>query len=180
MGKIGGFKEYNRADESNVAVLERVSNYNEFTVPLTKDKIKEQGSRCMDCGIPFCHNGCPLGNIIPEFNDAVWEKNWQYAYEILASTNNFPEFTGRICPAPCEASCTLNISDQPVTIKSIECAIVDRGWNEGWIIPQKAAKPTGKRVAVERNGHIVPRSAHASTAVHNGDTLEIVIAVGGG
>ena len=134
MGKIGGFKEYSRTDESNVVVQERVSNYNEFTIPLPKDKMKEQGSRCMDCGIPFCHSACPLGNLIPDFNDMVHHGKWQNALEILQSTNNFPEFTGRLCPAPCEKSCVLGIINEPVAIENIEKNIVERGFAEGWII----------------------------------------------
>ena len=144
MGKIGGFKEYNRTDESNVAVLERVSNYNEFTIPLAKEKIKEQGSRCMDCGIPFCHSGCPLGNLIPDFNDMVHQEEWQSALEILQSTNNFPEFTGRLCPAPCEKSCVLGIIKDPVSIENIEKSIIERGFAEGWIKPQAPKTRTGK------------------------------------
>lgn len=152
MGKIGGFKEYNRADESNLAVAERVSNYNEFTIPLAKDKIKEQGSRCMDCGIPFCHSGCPLGNLIPDFNDMVHQEEWQSALEILQSTNNFPEFTGRLCPAPCEKACVLGIIKDPVSIENIEKNIVERGFAEGWIKPQAPKTRTGKTVAVIGSG----------------------------
>ena len=144
MGKIGGFKEYNRADESNVAVAERVSNYNEFTIPLSEEKKKEQGSRCMDCGIPFCHSACPLGNLIPDFNDMVHQEEWQGALEILQSTNNFPEFTGRLCPAPCEKSCVLGIIKEPVAIENIEKNIIERGFDEGWIKPQAPKTRTGK------------------------------------
>jgi glutamate synthase (NADPH/NADH) small chain len=152
MGKIGGFKEYSRINENNVAVVERVSNYNEFTVTLPKDKIKEQGSRCMDCGIPFCHSSCPLGNLIPDFNDMVHQEEWESALEILESTNNFPEFTGRLCPAPCEKSCVLGIISEPVAIENIEKNIVERGFAEGWIKPQKPLKRTGKTVAVIGSG----------------------------
>lgn len=152
MGKIGGFKEYNRTDESNVAVKERVGNYNEFTIPLQENKLKEQGSRCMDCGIPFCHSGCPLGNLIPDFNDMVHQQNWKRAAEILHSTNNFPEFTGRLCPAPCEKACVLGIIDNPVSIENIEKNIVERAFSEGWIIPQPPEKRTGKTVAVVGSG----------------------------
>ena len=152
MGKIGGFKEYNRTDESNVAVLERVSNYNEFTIPLAKEKIKEQGSRCMDCGIPFCHSACPLGNLIPDFNDMVHQEEWESALAILQSTNNFPEFTGRLCPAPCEKSCVLGIIKEPVAIENIEKSIIERGFAEGWIKPQTPATRTGKTVAVVGSG----------------------------
>ena len=152
MGKIGGFKEYSRTDESNVAVAERISNYNEFTVPLSKEKIKEQGSRCMDCGIPFCHSSCPLGNLIPDFNDMVHQEEWESALEILQSTNNFPEFTGRLCPAPCEKSCVLGIISEPVAIENIEKNIVERGFAEGWIKPQVPTERTGKTVAVVGSG----------------------------
>ena len=152
MGKIGGFKEYSRADESNLVVQERVSNYNEFTIPLAKDKIKEQGSRCMDCGIPFCHSACPLGNLIPDFNDMVHQEEWQSALDILQSTNNFPEFTGRLCPAPCEKSCVLGIIAEPVAIENIEKNIVERGFSEGWIKPQTPETRTGKTIAVIGSG----------------------------
>ena len=152
MGKIGGFKEYDRTDESNVVATERVTNYNEFTIPLAKEKIKEQGSRCMDCGIPFCHSSCPLGNLIPDFNDMVHQEEWQSALEILQSTNNFPEFTGRLCPAPCEKSCVLGIISEPVAIENIEKNIVERGFAEGWIKPQAPKIRTGKTVAVIGSG----------------------------
>jgi glutamate synthase (NADPH/NADH) small chain len=152
MGKIGGFKEFTRTDESSVAVVERVSNYNEFTIPLSKEKIKEQGSRCMDCGIPFCHSSCPLGNLIPDFNDMVHREEWQGALEILQSTNNFPEFTGRLCPAPCEKSCVLGIISEPVAIENIEKNIIERGFAEGWIKPHIPSTRTGKTVAVIGSG----------------------------
>ena len=152
MGKIGGFKEYDRTDESNVVIAERVSNYNEFTIPLDKNKIKEQGSRCMDCGIPFCHSACPLGNLIPDFNDMVHQEEWQGALEILQATNNFPEFTGRLCPAPCEKSCVLGIIEEPVAIENIEKNIIERGFAEGWIKPQIPLQRTGKTVAVIGSG----------------------------
>ena len=152
MGKIGGFKEYSRTDEDTIAVIERISNYKEFTVSLSKDKIKEQGSRCMDCGIPFCHSSCPLGNLIPDFNDKVHQEEWESALEILQSTNNFPEFTGRLCPAPCEKSCVLGIISEPVAIENIEKNIVERGFAEGWIKPQKPLNRTGKTVAVIGSG----------------------------
>ena len=152
MGKLGGFKEYNRTDESNLVVEKRVSNYSEFTIPLSGQKIKEQGSRCMDCGIPFCHSACPLGNLIPDFNDMVHQEEWQSALEILQSTNNFPEFTGRLCPAPCEKSCVLGIISEPVAIENIEKNIVERGFAEGWIKPQPPKIRTGKTVAVIGSG----------------------------
>ena len=148
MGKPTGFLEVDRHDRSYEPVKDRVGNYNEFVVPLKEDELKAQGSRCMDCGIPYCHNGCPVMNIIPEFNDLTYQGDMKGALGILHSTNNFPEFTGRICPAPCEASCTLNLDDHPVTIKTIECAIVDRGWAEGWITPRIPKTRTDKTVAV--------------------------------
>jgi len=132
MGKPTGFLEHDRQDRTYAPVKDRVDNYNEFVIPLKDDELKAQGARCMDCGIPFCHNGCPVMNIIPEFNDLIYHGDMKAALQVLHSTNNFPEFTGRICPAPCEASCTLNLDDHPVTIKTIECAIVDTGWAEGW------------------------------------------------
>ena len=152
MGKISGFKEYDRTDESHVVVTERVTNYNEFTIPLAKDKIKEQATRCMDCGIPFCHSSCPLGNLIPDFNDMVHQEEWKSALEILQSTNNFPEFTGRLCPAPCEKSCVLGIISEPVAIENIEKNIVEKGFAEGWIKPQPPKIRTGKTVAVIGSG----------------------------
>ena len=152
MGNPSGFLEINRDDRSYAPVEERVKHYQEFVIPLPSNEVSAQGGRCMDCGIPYCHQGCPVNNIIPEWNDLVYRDKWRPALEALHSTNNFPEFTGRICPAPCEAACTLNINDLPVTIKTIECAIVDRGWEEGWIKPQPAAHHTDKRVAVIGSG----------------------------
>ncbi|MEC7204035.1 MAG: glutamate synthase subunit beta [Pseudomonadota bacterium] len=152
MGNPTGFLEINRDDRSYAPVEERVKHYQEFVIPLPSKEVSAQGARCMDCGIPYCHQGCPVNNIIPDWNDLVYRDKWRPALEALHSTNNFPEFTGRICPAPCEAACTLNINDLPVTIKTIECAIVDRGWEEGWIKPQPAAHHTDKRVAVIGSG----------------------------
>lgn len=152
MGNPSGFLEIDRDDRSYAPVEERVKHYQEFVIPLPSDEVSAQGARCMDCGIPYCHQGCPVNNIIPDWNDLVYRDKWRPALEALHSTNNFPEFTGRICPAPCEAACTLNINDLPVTIKTIECAIVDRGWEEGWIKPQPAAHHTDKRVAVIGSG----------------------------
>ncbi len=152
MGKPTGFMEIERRDRTYDAVAKRLKNYDEFYVPLGDEAVSEQGARCMDCGIPFCHNGCPVNNIIPEWNDLVYRGQWRAALDVLHSTNNFPEFTGRVCPAPCEASCTLNINDSPVTIKTIECAIVDKGWEEGWIQPVVPAHGTGKQVAVVGSG----------------------------
>ncbi len=152
MGKPTGFIEIEREDGSYAPVKERIKHYKEFIVPLSKSKLQEQGARCMDCGIPYCHNGCPVNNLIPDWNDLVYQGNWRGALDALHSTNNFPEFTGRICPAPCEASCTLNITERPVTIKSIECAIIDRGWEQGWIEPKISPRRTGKHVAVVGSG----------------------------
>ncbi len=152
MGKETGFLELDREERSYADPAERVQNYQEFVVPPAEEVLKGQASRCMNCGIPYCHNGCPVNNIIPDWNHLVYEGDWLSALEVLHSTNNFPEFTGRICPAPCEASCTLNINDAAVTIKSIECAIVDKGWEQGWIVPQLPARHTGKSVAVVGSG----------------------------
>ena len=152
MGNPTGFLEIERDDRRYAPVEERVNHYKEFMIPLSSEKASEQGARCMDCGIPYCHQGCPVNNIIPEWNDLVYRNKWREALDTLHSTNNFPEFTGRICPAPCEAACTLNIDDAPVTIKTIECSIVDRGWEEGWIRPLPPARHTDKRVAVIGSG----------------------------
>ena len=152
MGKVTGFMEFDRLDRDYAPVNERTQHYKEFLIPLENKELREQSARCMDCGIPYCHNGCPVNNLIPDWNDLVYEGKWKAALETLHSTNNFPEFTGRICPAPCEASCTLNITDQPVTIKSIECAIIDRGWEENWILPKISQSKTGKKVAVIGSG----------------------------
>ncbi len=152
MGKITGFLEIDREDRHYAPVAERIKNYNEFVVPLSEQETRDQAARCMDCGIPYCHNGCPVNNQIPDWNDLVYRDDWETASRNLHSTNNFPEFTGRICPAPCEASCTLNLIDKPVTIKTIECAIVDRAWENGWIKPEPAPKKTGKKVAVIGSG----------------------------
>jgi len=150
MGKPTGFKEYVREGLSYAPVADRVAHYKEFT--RLPDDMATQGARCMDCGIPFCHNGCPVNNIIPDWNDLVYRGQWREAAEVLHSTNNFPEFTGRICPAPCEEACTVNLIDEPVSIKNIELAIVEKGWEEGWIAPQIPEHKTGKRVAVVGSG----------------------------
>jgi glutamate synthase (NADPH/NADH) small chain len=152
MGKITGFMEYERVEEGYRPVPERVKHYREFVVGLTDDQAKVQGARCMDCGTPFCNSGCPVNNIIPDFNDLVYRQDWLNAWTVLDSTNNFPEFTGRICPAPCEAACTLNINDDPVGIKSLEHAIVDRAWEHHWVKPRVAKHRTGKKVAVVGSG----------------------------
>ncbi len=152
MGKPTGFLEVERHDRGYEKPAVRMHSWTEFVHPLPQPELRAQASRCMDCGIPFCHEGCPVNNLIPNWNDLVFRDQWKNALVALHSTNNFPEFTGRICPAPCEAACTLNIDDNPVTIKTIECAIVDRGWDEGWITPEVAARRTGKRVAVVGSG----------------------------
>lgn len=152
MGKPTGFLEHERQDRTYVTPDLRRRHWKEFVEPLPDPALAEQASRCMDCGIPFCHNGCPVNNLIPDWNDLVYRDQWKAALTALHSTNNFPEFTGRICPAPCEAACTLNIDDTPVTIKTIECAIVDRGWKEGWIQPVVPLQQSGKRVAVVGSG----------------------------
>jgi len=152
MGKVTGFLEIDRLEQRYTPVGDRIRHFNEFLVPLDKNTLMQQGARCMDCGIPYCHTGCPVNNIIPDWNDLVYRDQWRAASEVLHSTNNFPEFTGRICPAPCEEACTLNIGDAPVTIKTIECAIADRAWQEGWIVPDSPAAGTGKRVAVVGSG----------------------------
>jgi glutamate synthase (NADPH/NADH) small chain len=152
MGKVTGFMEYQRVEEGYLPVPERLKNYKEFVIGLDDKAANTQAARCMDCGTPFCNNGCPVNNIIPDFNDLVYQGDWKEALDVLHSTNNFPEFTGRICPAPCEAACTLNVNQLPVGIKSIEHAIIDRGWAESWVKPQPAKIRTGKKVAVVGSG----------------------------
>jgi glutamate synthase (NADPH/NADH) small chain len=178
MGLATGFLEIERKDRSYEPVEQRLKNYKEFVLPMAPAEVSRQGARCMDCGIPYCHNGCPVNNIIPQFNELVRRDRWKDALEVLHSTNNFPEFTGRICPAPCEASCTLNIDDNPVTIKSIECAIIDRGWQEGWIQPLVPAHKTGKRVAVVGSGPAglscaqqLARAGHSVTLFEKADRV---------
>ena len=152
MGKVTGFMEFERLSEANLPVPDRVKNYKEFVLHLTDDQAKQQGARCMDCGIPFCTTGCPVNNIIPDFNDLVYNQDWKSAIDVLHSTNNFPEFTGRICPAPCEAACTLNINNDAVGIKSIEHAIIDKAWENDWVVPQINPNKTGKKIAVVGSG----------------------------
>jgi glutamate synthase (NADPH) small chain len=161
MGKITGFLEIDRSDRVYAPVADRLKNYREFVVALPEKELRDQAARCMNCGIPYCHGtgsvapgtpGCPVNNQIPDWNDLVYNGNWEEASRALHSTNNFPEFTGRICPAPCEASCTLNIDDNPVTIKTIECAIVDRAWDSGWLTPEIAPQKTGRKIAVVGSG----------------------------
>jgi glutamate synthase (NADPH/NADH) small chain len=178
MGKETGFLEIDRSDRTYADPAERLKHYKEFVIPHDPATLQGQAARCMNCGIPYCHNGCPVNNQIPDWNHLVYEGDWQVALDNLHSTNNFPEFTGRICPAPCEASCTLNIVDQPVTIKSIECAIVDKGWQEGWIAPQVPAERTGKTVAVVGSGPAglacaqqLARAGHSVTVFEKNDRI---------
>ena len=178
MGKTTGFLEIERKDRGYKKPEERLKHWNEFVVPLPDGDLRDQAARCMNCGIPYCHNGCPVNNIIPDWNNLVYEGDWKNALEVLHSTNNFPEFTGRICPAPCEAACTLNIEDTPVTIKSIECAIVDRGWEEGWITPLPPTRKTGKSVAVVGSGPAglacaqqLARAGHSVTLFEKNDRM---------
>jgi glutamate synthase (NADPH) small chain len=152
MGKVTGFLEIDRRDRNYKPASDRIRNYKEFTIPLGDEATQGQAARCMDCGIPYCHNGCPVNNQIPDWNDLVYSGKWEEAARNLHSTNNFPEFTGRICPAPCEASCTLNIEDTPVAIKTIECAIIDKAWENGWVKPEINSVKTGKKVAVIGSG----------------------------
>ena len=178
MGKITGFLEYPRVLEVSEAPAERKRHWREFTPQLSDSDAKVQAARCMDCGIPFCHNGCPVNNIIPDFNDLVYRQDWRRAIEVLHSTNNFPEFTGRICPAPCEAACTLNINDDAVGIKSIEHKIIDKAWEEGWVLPQPPARRTGWKVAVVGSGPAglaaaqqLARAGHAVTVFEKNDRI---------
>ena len=178
MGKETGFLELDRHDRTYRDSKERLRHYKEFVVPLPEGALRDQASRCMNCGIPHCHTGCPVNNIIPDWNHLVYEGDWRNALEVLHSTNNFPEFTGRVCPAPCEAACTLNIMDQPVTIKSIECQIVDKGWEEGWIVPQVPEKRSGKLVAVVGSGPAgmacaqqLARAGHSVTLFEKSDRI---------
>ena len=178
MGKVTGFLEIERKERGYLKPQERLKNWNEFVLPLPDKELKDQAARCMNCGIPFCHTGCPVNNIIPDWNHLVYESDWKNALEVLHSTNNFPEFTGRVCPAPCEAACTLNIQDTPVAIKSIECAIVDRGWEEGWILPQIPTTRTGKSIAVVGSGPAgmacaqqLARAGHSVTLFEKNDRM---------
>jgi glutamate synthase (NADPH) small chain len=171
MGRPTGFLEVERRDRPYDKVDIRRRSWKEFVRPLPEPETRKQAARCMDCGIPFCHDGCPVNNLIPDWNNLVYRDQWQSALRVLHSTNNFPEFTGRICPAPCEAACTLNIDDNPVTIKTIECALVDRGWREGWIEPVAPAARTGKRVAVIGSGPAGLACGQQLTRAGHGVTL---------
>jgi glutamate synthase (NADPH) small chain len=180
MGKVTGFKEFERQDETYTPVKDRVKHYNEFTVPLKEEEITKQGSRCMDCGIPFCHSGCPLGNLIPDFNHMVHQGEWQKASWVLHSTNNFPEFTGRLCPAPCEKSCVLGIIEDPVSIENIEKMIVERAFKEGWIKPQPPKTRTGKTIAIVGSGPAgLATAQQLNRAGHTVTVFERDDAVGG-
>src|ERR1700733_12355724 len=148
MGKVTGFLEIDRADRRYAPASDRIRHYREFVLPLSEESTRNQAARCMNCGIPYCHNGCPVNNQIPDWNDLVYNSDWEEASRNLHSTNNFPEFTGRVCPAPCEAACTLNLTDQPVTIKTIECTIVDRAFAKGWVNPEPADRRTGKKIGI--------------------------------
>ncbi len=152
MGDVRGFIKYGRKTGGKEPIPERVKHYREFLTILSQDELQQQGARCMDCGVPFCHTGCPLGNIIPDWNDLVYRDHWREALGRLHATNNFPEFTGRVCPAPCEAACVLGINEDPVAIKQIEMSIADRGFDEGWIVPEPPTMRTGKKVAVVGSG----------------------------
>ncbi|MET0179962.1 MAG: glutamate synthase subunit beta, partial [Novosphingobium sp.] len=178
MGKETGFLEIERLERGYAPVEERLRHWREFVVPHDDGGLRGQAARCMNCGIPYCHNGCPVNNMIPDWNHLVYEADWREALVNLHSTNNFPEFTGRICPAPCEAACTLNIVDQPVTIKSIECAIVDKGWREGWIVPRPPKQNTGRSVAVVGSGPAglacaqqLARAGHSVTVFEKSDRV---------
>lgn len=178
MGKVTGFMEFERLAEDNLPVPQRVKNYKEFVLHLTDDQAKQQGARCMDCGIPFCTTGCPINNIIPDWNDLVYHQDWRNAIDVLHSTNNFPDFTGRICPAPCEAACTLNINNDPVGIKSIEHAIIDKAWENGWVTPQINPNKTGKKIAIVGSGPAglasaqqLARAGHSVTVYEKNDRI---------
>jgi glutamate synthase (NADPH/NADH) small chain len=178
MGKETGFLEIERQESKYADPKERIRHYKEFLIPHSEEGLRNQAARCMNCGIPYCHNGCPVNNMIPDWNHLVYEADWKEALDNLQSTNNFPEFTGRVCPAPCEAACTLNIVDAPITIKSIECAIADRGWREGWIVPRPALHKTGKRVAVVGSGPAglacaqqLARAGHSVTVFEKSDRV---------
>ncbi|MBA4253539.1 MAG: glutamate synthase, partial [Comamonadaceae bacterium] len=178
MGKITGFMEFERLEEGYQPVAERLKTHREFVIALDDAQAQRQAARCMDCGTPFCNHGCPVNNVIPDFNDLVYRADWQNASAVLHSTNNFPEFTGRICPAPCESACTLYINDDAVGIKSIEHAIIDRAWEQGWVQPQPAAQATGKKVAVVGSGPAglaaaqqLARAGHAVTVYEKNERV---------
>ncbi|MGH7015920.1 MAG: glutamate synthase subunit beta, partial [Caulobacteraceae bacterium] len=178
MGKPTGFLEIERRERPYLPIAKRVRSWREFVQPLAGEEVERQAGRCMNCGVPFCHTGCPLSNLIPDWNELVWRADWRAALDQLHATNNFPEFTGRICPAPCEAACTLNIDEAPVTIKTIECQIIDRGWREGWIVPETAASATGRKIAIVGSGPAglacaqqLARAGHQVTVFEKSDRL---------
>ncbi len=178
MGKVTGFLDFERIENKSIAPKTRVKNFKEFVIPFSSNVLNQQASRCMNCGIPYCHSSCPVNNIIPEWNELVYEGDWREALDTLHSTNNFPEFTGRICPAPCEAACTLNIEDSPVTIKSIERSIIDKGYEMGWVVPQVNENKTGKKVAVIGSGPAglassqqLARAGHSVTLFEKNDRI---------
>ena len=178
MAKVTGFLEFDRVENKSINPKVRVRNFDEFIIPFTDEILNQQASRCMDCGIPYCHNSCPVNNIIPDWNGLVYEKDWKNALKTLHSTNNFPEFTGRICPAPCEASCTLNIEDSPVNIKSIERSIIDKGYEKGWVIPEINKNKTNKKVAIVGSGPAglasaqqLARAGHEVTVFEKNDRI---------
>ena len=180
MGKVTGFLDFPRLAEGYVAPAERVKNYKEFVMHLSDEEAKTQGARCMDCGIPFCNNGCPVNNIIPDWNDLVYKQDWEGALEVLHSTNNFPEFTSRICPAPCESACTLNINSDPVGIKSIEHAIIDKAWENNWVLPQVPKIKTGRKIAIVGSGPAGMAAAQQLARVgHHAVVLEKNDRIGG-
>ena len=180
MGKLKGFVEFERSEEGLIPVRKRIKNYKEFTIKPSEDKLKKQSGRCMDCGVPFCHSGCPLGNLIPDFNDAVYHNEWEKALSILHSTNNFPEFTGRLCPAPCEAACVLGIINPPVSIEMIEKYIVERGFKEGWIKPNIPKKRSNKKIAVIGSGPAgLAADQQLNKAGHNVEVFERDKKIGG-
>ena len=180
MGKVTGFLDFPRLAEGYVTPAERVKNYKEFVMHLSDEEAKTQGARCMDCGIPFCNNGCPVNNIIPDWNDLVYKQDWEGALEVLHSTNNFPEFTSRICPAPCESACTLNINSDPVGIKSIEHAIIDKAWENNWVLPQVTKIKTGKKIAIVGSGPAGMAAAQQLARVgHHAVVLEKNDRIGG-
>ena len=178
MGKPTGFMEIARQERQYTFAADRIQHYHEFVLPLNDLEVSKQGARCMDCGIPYCHQSCPINNIIPDWNDLVYQNNWRQALDVLHSTNNFPEFTGRICPAPCEAACTLNLFEEPVTIKTIECSIIDKAWEEGWIQPQVPLHRSGKTIVVVGSGPAgmacsqqLARAGHEVTVLEKSDRI---------
>ncbi len=180
MGKVTGFLEFERNDRDYAPVEERIRHFREFVIPLPEKETREQAARCMNCGIPYCHTGCPVNNQIPDWNDLVYTGDWEQAARNLHSTNNFPEFTGRVCPAPCEEACTLNLEDNPVTIKTIECAIVDKAFEQGWIVPEPPTRKTGKKVAIVGSGPAgLACAQQLARAGHEAHVLERYAKAGG-